>query len=172
MNTHYLVSLCSINSNVEFEEFQYKCNELLDKTLKCWIEEPLSEIETNVALSKEYHFYFKKLSKFREIISESILNNHGFMKKQDCENNNEKFVLFFDIDKIVSEFHGNNYSQKKFQDVLQIIEELTIKFKSFNYLDNLTFLFEHGCNKLPEEMQNWNEVVKGMFKEKSYEEVE
>jgi hypothetical protein len=168
MNTHYLVSLCSVNSNIDFEEFQHKCSELLNKTLMSWIEDPLTEIELNLELSKEYHSYFIKLSQFREKLSIAIMNNHGFMNKKNCEDNNDKFILFFDIDKIGEEFHGEAYSQKKFQDVLQIIEELTVKFKSFNYLDSLTFLFEHECNKLPEEMKKWNEIVRGMFKEKSF----
>ncbi len=38
MNLHYIVSLCSITSKIDFEDFKIKSNSLLIKTLDSWVE--------------------------------------------------------------------------------------------------------------------------------------
>lgn len=174
MKTHYLISLCSKNSNINFEEFKIKSNHLLINTLKEWTEEPLFEIENNLELNKDYHFYFKKLNKFREKISAIILKNYGY--RETINSNNIEFILFFDIDDILIDFYGesaeNNYKSDKFEGIVEIVEELTIKFKSLNYQENFKFLFDNKCSKLPEDMKKWNEIVKKMNRVKQYIDVD
>lgn len=165
MNLHYVVSLCSITSKMDFENFKIKSNSLLQKTLDSWVEEPLMEAENNTALNTDFIPYFKKLSIFREKISFIILKNCNFELK--ILDDTPKYIMYFDIDKIVLEFHGS-LDKSKFEDIVQIVEELTVKFKSFNYIENFNFLIEHNCSTLPEERKEWSEVVKSMFKEKNY----
>lgn len=37
MNLHYIVSLCSTTSKMDFEDFKIKSNSLLIKTLDSWV---------------------------------------------------------------------------------------------------------------------------------------
>lgn len=165
MNLHYVVSLCSTTSKMDFEDFKIKSNSLLIKTLESWVEEPLAEAENNTALNSDFIPYFKKLSNFRKKISAIILENCNFDLKIIEET--PKYIMYFDIDKIVLEFHGS-YDKSKFEDIVEIVEELTVKFKSFNYIENFAFLIEHNCSTLPQERKEWSEVVRSMFKEKNY----
>lgn len=54
MNLHYIVSLCSTTSKMDFEDFKIKSNSLLIKTLYSWVEEPLMEAENNTALNTDF----------------------------------------------------------------------------------------------------------------------
>lgn len=170
MSDKFVISLsATTKEQISFDYFKSRAETLLSKTITEWVEDPLKIIEKKIPEIKDYTFYFKRLHQFRSRMSNSLHLNCIYEQVHQPDNST-KYMVIFDVESIMKDLFESElqYNQKKVNDVMMIISELTVKFKSNNYIENMEFLFTNDLVKLTQEMKEWNDLIRNMKSETFY----
>lgn len=170
MSDKFVISLsATTKKQVSFDYFKSRAETLLQKTVTEWADDPKKIIEKKIPEIKDYNFYFNRLYNFRQKMAQTLPESCIFEQEQQPDGL-MKYMVIFDIEYIMKSLYESelHYNQNKINDVMMIISELTIKFKANNYIENMDFLFRNDVLKLPEEMKEWNDLVRNMKSETFY----
>jgi len=170
MSDKFVISLsATTKKQVSFDYFKSRAETLLQKTVTEWADDPKKIIEKKIPEIKDYNFYFNRLYNFRQKMAQTLPKSCIFEQEQKPDGL-MKYMVIFDIEYIMKSLYESelHYNQNKINDVMMIISELTIKFKTNNYIENMDFLFRNDVIKLPEEMKEWNDLVRNMKSETFY----
>lgn len=170
MSDKFVISLsATTKKEITFDYFKSRAEALLRKTVIEWAEDPKKILDKKITAIKDYTFYFQRLYQFRQRMSKSLQHSCIFEQERQPDGST-KYMVIFDIENIMNDLFASElqYNQHKIDDVIMIISELTIKFKTNNYIENMEFLFSNDALKLPTEMKEWNDLVRNMKSETFY----